>query len=143
MKKTSIKQYYLFLIILLFTMNSLFDGCSGSDEPRISPDKKRELANVLYNQQLYPQAVSEYQDYLNRYSLPENEQANIMYMIANIYFDRLNDYENALSYYLRIKYLFPVSNLQAEVSKRIVECLERLKRSTVHLAKTLRPLWTN
>jgi tetratricopeptide (TPR) repeat protein len=130
MRKISIKPYCLFLTIFLFSLSSLFHGCNNSAKPAISPDKKRELANVLYNQQLYPQAVAEYQDYLSKYSLPDTEQANIMYMIANIYFDRLNDYENALSYYLRIKYLFPSSNLQGEVSKKTVECLERLERST-------------
>jgi peptidyl-prolyl cis-trans isomerase C len=51
-------------------------------------------------------------------------------MVANIYFDRLHDYENALAYYLRVKYLYPNSNLQQESNKKVVECLERLKRST-------------
>jgi hypothetical protein len=31
--------------------------------------------------------------------------------------------------YLRIKYLYPESNLQSDVGKRIVNCLERLERS--------------
>jgi peptidyl-prolyl cis-trans isomerase C len=50
-------------------------------------------------------------------------------MIANIYFDRLNDYENALAYYLRIKYLYPESPLQTEASKKMVACLENMRRS--------------
>ncbi|MFZ0390749.1 MAG: hypothetical protein WAN36_09865 [Calditrichia bacterium] len=88
------------------------------------------MANLLYNQQLYEQAVAEYQDYLQNYPLEENERANITYTIGNIYFDQLNDYENALAYYLRVRQLYPNSNLQKEVSRKVVESLERLHRST-------------
>ncbi len=108
---------------------ALGPGCSQQNQPRLSREKKRELANVLYNQQLFKQAIREYEDYLNRYDLPEEEQANVAYIIGNIYFERLHDYENALAYYLRVKYLYPESKLQNQVSKRLVECLERMKRS--------------
>ncbi len=125
---TSGRQFIIISIFLSFIF--LLTSCGSSSKPQISAQKKRELANALYNQQLYPQAVKEYEDYLKNYKLDEKEQANISYMIANIYFDRLHDYENALAYYLRIKYLFPNSNLQGEVSKKMVESLERMKRST-------------
>jgi TolA-binding protein len=118
------------LIISPLIFIILFSICSTNKEPQISADKKREIANVLYNQQLYQQAISEYQDYLENYQLNAGEKANISYMIANIYYDRLHDYENALAYYLRIKHLFPESDLQSDINKKIVECLERLKRST-------------
>ncbi len=116
--------------ILLLGLLLIGMGCQRSATPNISAEKQRELANVLYNQQLYQQAIQVYKDYLQNYPLSEKEQANISYMIANIYFERLHDYENALAYYLRIQYLYPESHLQKEVSRRIVECLERLKRST-------------
>lgn len=105
-------------------------SCQKGKQPEISATKKRELANVLYNQQLYLQAIDEYKEYLHQYPLNEKDQANISYIIANIYYERLNDYENALGYYLRVKYLFPSSDLQKAVGKKIVECLERMKRST-------------
>ena len=92
-------------------------------------EKVRELANALYNRELFKQSVAEYERYLNNYKLSEEEQANISYIIANIYFDRLKDYENALAYYVRIKELYPQSELVGEAEKRIVECLERLQRS--------------
>ncbi len=123
------KVFFYTLITTIFA-GSLLVNCQKSAQPSIPAEKKRELANVLYNQQLYPQAVGEYVSYLEQYPLPEAEQANISYMIANIYFERLHDYENALSYYLRIKYLYPESPLQGEVNKKVVECLERLRRST-------------
>lgn len=118
------------LLIMLFTGISLFSGCSKGNKPAILPQKKREFANALYNQQLYSQAVREYQEYLNTYALQPQEQANISYQIGNIYLDRIHDYENALAYFLRVKYLYPESKLQGEVSKKIVECLERLQRSS-------------
>jgi len=41
----------------------------------------------------------------------------------------LFDYNKALEYYIRVKYLYPESTLNSEVGKRIVNCLERLQRS--------------
>ena len=124
-EKSQDKIVYLLIIFFLVIV-----GCDSKEKATIPAAKKRELANVYYNQQLYQQAVEEYIDYLTRYQLDEKEQANITYMVANIYFDRLHDYENALAYYLRLKYLYPNSNLQQESNKKVVECLERLKRST-------------
>jgi len=120
----------IFSFLLVTGVTFLFIACQSEFKPQIPAEKKRELANSLYNQQLFQQAVSEYTDYLMYYPLDDREQANISYVIANIYFERLHDYENALAYYLRIKHYYPESNLQAEVSKRMVECLERLQRST-------------
>lgn len=117
-------------LIAVFLVVVIFFGCSKERETVLPAEKKREFANVLYNQQLYAQAAKEYEDYLRMYSLSPGERANISYQIANIHLDRLHDYENALAYYLRIKYLYPESNLQKEVGKKIVECLERLQRST-------------
>jgi peptidyl-prolyl cis-trans isomerase C len=128
--KYSVRNPMIFQLLMggiaLFLVLS---GCGPEKSGPLSREKHRELANVLYNQQLYSQAVDEYVEYLNNYSLDEKERANISYMIANIYFDRLNDYENALAYYLRIKYLYPESSLQNEVSKKMVACLENMERS--------------
>lgn len=116
----------LSFIILL----AVIGGCARTSEPSLSAEKKRELANVLYNQQLYKQAAAEYEDYLRNYPLSLEEQTNISYQIANIYFERLQDYENALAYYLRAKHLKPNEQLKSALGKKIVECLERLHRST-------------
>ena len=120
----------IFLPGLVLVGFILLLSCQSQSKPVVPAEKKRQLANAFYNQQLYEQSVAEYIDYLNKYPIDEKEQANISYMIANIYYERLFDYENALAYYLRIKFFYPESNLQAEVSKKMVGCLERLKRST-------------
>ena len=120
----------IFHLLILGILAISFAGCQSGSKPNLTAEQKRQLANVLYNQQLYEQAVNEYVDYLQNYPLDVKEQASISYMIANIYFERLQDYENALAYYLRIKQLYPESSIQSEATKKMVECLERLRRST-------------
>jgi tetratricopeptide (TPR) repeat protein len=102
-------------------------GCSKQVEPNLSKEQARNYANELYNRQLFKQSAFEYERYLNTYSLDENEQANISYTIGDIYFERLRDYENALAYYIRIKYLHPKEELRQQVDQKIVACLERLQ----------------
>ena len=99
------------------------------NEPNLPAERVREFANVLYNRELYKQAIAEYERYLHDYPLNETEQANISYTIGNIYLDRLRDAESALAYYLRVKELYPKSELVDDASRRVVECLERLQRS--------------
>jgi tetratricopeptide (TPR) repeat protein len=118
-----ILSFFLLPVLLLV-------ACQSSSKPALPAEKKREVANALYNQELYEQAIEEYRDYLRSYSPDEKEQANISYQIANIYFDRLKDYENALAYFIRAKHLDPHANFQAQIGKKMVECLERLHRST-------------
>lgn len=110
-------------------MVSLFHGCDNKNEPVLSADKKVNLANTYYNNELFGAAIREYTEYLAQYEMDDSRRANTYYTIANIYFERLNDYNKALENYLRIKYLYPESNLQREVGKKIVNCLERLERS--------------
>ncbi len=124
---TSFKGYIVLLAGLLLGC-LLLPACSGG-EPPLSAEKKREIANVLYNQQLYSQSAKEYEEYLSKYNLDAKEQGNIAYKIADIYFERLRDYENALAFYLKSKHLSANDNLKSEIEKKIVQCLERLNRS--------------
>ncbi len=114
---------------VLAAIVALGAGCEKTSEPKFDLSKKRDFANALYNQQLYHQSVQEYNDILANYNLDEPEAANINYIIGDIYFERLHDYEDALSYYLKIKHLYPQSTLIEEVNKKMVACLERLARS--------------
>jgi hypothetical protein len=113
---------------ILLTM-LLASGCEKKVQPKIDLQKQRDFANALYNRQLYHQSIAEYNDILHNYDLQPSEAANLNYIIGDIYFERVRDYENALAYYLKVKHLYPDSPLLAEVSKKIVECLERLQRS--------------
>ena len=114
-------------ILILFLFISF---CAKEDTSNLIPaDKKREFANALYNRHLYDQAVDEYKDLLDNYNLTINLQANITYLIADIYFERLNDYESAMAYYMKVKHLFPESELVNDANKKIISCLERLDRT--------------
>jgi len=100
------------------------------NQPSISVDSKLNLANAYYTNGLYQAAAHEYLEYLNNYEIDPSRQANTYYTIANIYFERINDYEKALEFFFKVKYLYPESNLQGDVGKKIVNCLERLQKST-------------
>ncbi len=118
-----------FLVILWVGLFFVQACQKAAEKPKFDAEKVRKFANALYNRQLYHQAIDEYKYYLNNYRMDEDQAANINYIIANIYFERVHDYENALAYYLKIKHLYPDSPLLDEANKRIVECLERLERS--------------
>jgi len=125
------KKIFSLLIVgfSILVLLSAFIGCSKEKKPTVDGDKLREYAGDLINRSLYTQAIETYKQYLDNYNIEPREQANINYIIANTYFDRLKDYENALAYYLKIKHLYPNSSLIEDVNKRIVSCLERLERS--------------
>ncbi len=106
----------------------LFTACSEKNGA-VPADKKLNLANSFYTNGLYEDAVGEYLDYLQNYTVDDGRRANTYYTIAEIYFERMHDYQKALAYYYRVKYLYPESNLISDVNKRIVNCLERLERS--------------
>ena len=108
---------------------ALSAGCGNQTQPDVSAEKVRDYANALYNRELYMQAIQEYQRYLDLYKIDEQERANINFIIGNIYFERLHDYENAMAAYLKVKHIFPESSIRSNADKQIVACLERLQRS--------------
>jgi len=129
LKKADKMQNKLRLVLsLAIFLAAIVAGCQ-KQKPALPAEKLRAFANALYNKDLFKQSIAEYERYLNNYDLSPQEQANVSYMVANIYFDKLHDYENALAYYLRIKELYPESTVRREAEKRTVECLERLQRS--------------
>lgn len=104
-------------------------GCQSQQQPGVDGDKLREYAGDLVNRSLYSQAVQVYQQYLNDYKIDDVESANVNYIIANLYFERIKNYEQSLTYLLKIKHLYPETTLMDEVNKKIVACLERLERT--------------
>ncbi|MFQ5674974.1 MAG: tol-pal system YbgF family protein [bacterium] len=113
------------LLVSLF----LLVACQNKTQPKFDGAQIRDYASALYNRELYQQSVQQYVYYLDHYDLDDVEAARVNFQIGNIYFERVHDYENALSYYLKIKHLYPESDLLDQVNKKMVECLERLQRS--------------
>ena len=122
-----IRKHNLIFPVLMAAL--IFTACEQKQTPPITADQKVNMANTFYNNELFEAAIQEYQEYLRDYQVDDQKRANIYYTIANIYFERLFDYNKALENYYRVKFLYPDSSLQSEVGKRIVNCLERLQRS--------------
>ncbi|MFC1492511.1 hypothetical protein ACFL6O_01025 [candidate division KSB1 bacterium] len=117
------------ITILIISLGSYLVSCTQSGPAANIPiERQREYANVLFNQQLYRQAVNEYRIILDNYNVDNKTRSNINYTIANIYFDNVGDYVSALTYYLKVKHLFQESDLSEEIDKKIVACLERMGR---------------
>ncbi len=115
--------------LLIMIGLALMAGCSGGKKSAADGAQVREYAADLMNRALFKQAVAQYDRYLQDYDVDKTEQANITFIIANTYFDRLKYYDDALANYLKIKHLYPESKLMDQVNKRIIACLERLDRS--------------
>jgi len=115
--------------ILLFASLIVVLSCNETKTTTIPADSKLQLATTYYNNGMYKAAVDEYLEYIKNYPINSNRQASTYFNIANIYFERVKDYDKALQYYFKIKYLYPETTLQKEVGKKIVNCLERLNRS--------------
>jgi len=117
------------LVTIILLVLVILTRPTPSEKPQIEGEKIRDLANKLFEWKLYEQAVEQYQHYLNFYTADNEVISNINYVIGNIYFDRLHDYENALTHYAKVKYFFPESKLVPDVNKKVVACLERLQRT--------------
>lgn len=128
MKKRENKKKRIIWTAPVMAIFLLFVSCGQKNQMGTNGEKIREYAAELYNRYLFPQAIEQYRLYLNRVSADSEEQANITYRIADIYFDRLHDYENALAEFLKIKTFFPEATINNEVDKKIIACLERLQR---------------
>jgi tetratricopeptide (TPR) repeat protein len=135
MNTTSTKTNPILLVILilagiLFILSVLiYFQVRGASESKLDFSQQQELASELLDNKLYAQAVAEYQRLLDSGRLDKKKQANINYIIGNIYLNELNDYENAASRFVQAKFLNPESELKDKINKNLVICFERMGRS--------------
>ena len=101
----------------------------GLAESRLDYSLRQDLAAELEDSRLYLQAVEEYQHLLDAGGLDKRKQANINYIIGNIYLNHLGDYENAAARFIRAKLLNPESELKDRINKALVICFEGMGRS--------------
>jgi peptidyl-prolyl cis-trans isomerase C len=121
----------LFCIVIILQVIVLFKPMNGvSASSNMDPEKIKELANTLLNKELFQQSIDTYLKYLDlARDMDDAKRTNILYMIANTYYEKLEDYKNALSYYYEAKFYQPQGDLLRQINQRIVECLEKLERS--------------
>ncbi|HEX2897117.1 MAG TPA: tetratricopeptide repeat protein, partial [candidate division Zixibacteria bacterium] len=105
-------------------MNTCSGTKSSSDASQIEISKN--LAGDLRDNKLYESAIEEYQKILEFSNLEILEQANINYLIARIYFEDLQNYQEAAAYYLRAKTLNPDASFASEASRNLVTSLEKM-----------------
>ncbi len=96
---------------------------------KLDVSQQQDFASELVDNKLYAQAIAEYDKLLDHGELDTKKQANINYIVGNIYLDYLNDYENAAASFVKARFLNPESELKGKINKNLVICFERMGRS--------------
>ncbi len=115
--------------IMLIVSVLIYFQIRCASETKLDLSRQQELASELLDAKLYTQAVAEYQRLLNLSGLDKKKQANINYIIGNIYLNEMNDYENAAARFVTAKFLDPEGDLKDKINKNLVICYERMGRS--------------
>ncbi|MCK4632898.1 MAG: hypothetical protein KAT79_06470 [candidate division Zixibacteria bacterium] len=105
-------------------------GCSsgGSNEVELV-EVRKQLAGELVDSRFYDAAIEEYKKILAAPALEPSTRGNVNYLIARIYFDDLQDFQQAAAYYVRARALDPQASYVTEASRNLVACLEKLGRT--------------
>ena len=98
-------------------------------EARLDVSQQQDFASELVDSKLYSQAIAEYDKLLDFGELNKKKQANINYIVGNIYLNYLSDYENAAARFVKARFLNPESELKDRINKNLVICFERMGRS--------------
>jgi tetratricopeptide (TPR) repeat protein len=114
----------LFVLLILIYLR-----LGGLSQAKLDVTQQQDFASELVDNKLYSQAVAEYDKLLDLGKLDKKKQANINYIVGNIYFDYLNDYENAAARFVKARFLNPESELKDKINKNLVICFERMGRS--------------
>jgi tetratricopeptide (TPR) repeat protein len=129
-KPSPILYIILVLVLVLVGFSVLiYVQIEGGSKTGWSWSQQQDLAGELVDGKLYVQAVSEYQKLLDSGQLDKKKQANVNYIMGNIYLNQLKDYENAAARFIRAKLLDPNSQLKDKINKGLVICYEAMGRS--------------
>ncbi len=86
------------------------------------------LAGELADNNLPQAAIEEYQKVLDNGPLTNGERGAIHYLIGDLYFNDVGDYEQAAAHYVRARALDENAPYNVEAGKKLITCLERLGR---------------
>jgi tetratricopeptide (TPR) repeat protein len=87
------------------------------------------LAAQMMDKGLYDEASVEYRAAFDTPGVSNKKRANISYLLGNLYFEKMKNYEKALGWYIRAKHYDPQSPVMQQLTERTVSCLERIGRS--------------
>jgi tetratricopeptide (TPR) repeat protein len=91
-------------------------------------DTAKMLAGELADNNLPQAAIEEYQRVLDIGILTNSERGAIHYLMGDLYFNDVGDYEQAAAHYVRARALDEDAPYNAEAGKKLITCLERLGR---------------
>ncbi len=129
-KPSPILYIILVLVVGLLAFSILiYFQIGGGSKAGWSRSQQQDLAGQLVDSKLYAPAVTEYQQLLDSGRLDKKKQANINYIMGDIYLNQLKDYENAAARFIRAKLLDPDSQLKDKINKGLVVCYEAMGRS--------------
>lgn len=103
-------------------------SCSSPRLPWSNEDQKK-YARQLQEKGLYEQSVEAFGELAQAGGLTGKELASVYYIMADICFDKIHDYEKALSYYMKSEIGGAHGRMLIRVQQRIIECLERMGKS--------------
>ena len=118
----------IFVVASAVVVILLMAGCSQAPDYSKAIAMHKKLAADLVDNRLYQSAVDEYKEILALPGLDEKTRANIYYLIGKIYFENLQEYQNAAGYYVRANSLDPDGSFSQEASKNLVTSLEKMGR---------------
>jgi len=110
---------------------ALFAAVSCSDKSGDATDaveRHKRLAGELRDNKLYNAAIEEYVKILDNEELDGKTRANINYLVAKIYYENLESYEEAAAYYVRARALDSEGSFVEEASRKLVASLEKIGR---------------
>jgi len=90
-------------------------------------DAKR-MAGELVDNNLPEAAIEEYRKALTQGALTPEQRGAIHYLIGNLYFEDIGDYEKAAAEYIRARALDEEASYTAEAGKKLIASLEKMGR---------------
>ncbi|MGB2697325.1 MAG: hypothetical protein WBD28_05620, partial [Candidatus Zixiibacteriota bacterium] len=130
-KSDTISSILLFSIILLLIISTLllFELKKIKSTKTMDISSQQNLASELLDNKLYQQAISEYDRIIQSGKIEGKKEANLNYIIGNIYMQDLHDYQNAAARFVKVRNLSSDDELLKKINKNLVICFERMGRS--------------
>ncbi len=88
----------------------------------------KQMAGELADNNLPEAAIEEYEKVLDSRSLTAPQAGAIHYLIGNLYYEDLGDYEQAAAHYIRARALDENASYTTEAGKKLITCLEKMGR---------------
>lgn len=117
------------IVLLSISVFLLIEVQGIKSAKSIDIPRQQNLASELLDNKLYQQAIAEYDKIIQSGKIDTKKQANLNYIIGNIYMDNLHDYQKAAARFVKAKVLSPDDELVKKLNKNLVTCFERMGRS--------------